>query len=73
MVAGAILGALVVDFVALTANATAPEPPLLLTVDWPRIALAVAAYAVLAAALVWTVTWNSFRAPVPARVPEVGG
>jgi hypothetical protein len=70
--AGAVLSALVVDLVALTANATTPEPPLLLTVDWLRIALAVAGYAVLAAALVWAATWNSFRAPVPARAPEVG-
>jgi FtsX-like permease family protein len=72
LVAGAILSALVVDLVALTANATTPEPPLLLTVDWTGIALAVASYTLLALALVWTATWNSFRAPVPARAPEVG-
>jgi hypothetical protein len=72
LAAGAVLSALVVDLVALTASATEPEPPLLLTVDWTRVALALAGYAVLAAALVWAATWSTFRAEVPTRATEVG-
>ena len=39
---GLVLGAVVVDLVALTARATLAEPPLLLDVDWSIVALAVA-------------------------------
>jgi hypothetical protein len=60
---GALLSVLVVDLVVLTANATAPEPPLVLGVDWPLVALAVAVYAVAAAALVATATRRGYRLP----------
>lgn len=59
----AVLLALVVDLVALTANATAPAPPLVLGIDWALVALFVAAYAVLAAALVATATKKGYRLP----------
>ena len=72
IVTGALLSLLVVGFVRLTANATAPEPPLVLAVDWPVVVVAVASYAVLAAVLVLAVAARAFRASaVPARVSEL--
>jgi hypothetical protein len=59
----AVLLALVVDLVALTANATAPEPPLVLGVDWALVALVVAVYAALAAVLVGAATRRGYRLP----------
>src|SRR6185312_5361003 len=41
---GAILSALVISLVAVTAGATAPEPPLQLSLDLPLLALAVVGY-----------------------------
>jgi hypothetical protein len=70
IVTGSILSALAVDLVALTANATAPEPPLLLDVEWATVALAVVAYSALATVLVLAATWGAFRSPEPARIPE---
>jgi hypothetical protein len=67
---GAVLGLLVVSLVRLTANAARPEPPLLVTVDWPVVALAVAAYALLAALLVGLATARAFRAAAPSRTAE---
>ncbi|MGI8606433.1 MAG: FtsX-like permease family protein [Gaiellaceae bacterium] len=67
-----VLSRVVVDLVRLTANATQPEPPLRLAVDWPLIGLAVGAYAVVAALLVALATRTAFRSSaVPRRVPEV--
>ena len=70
IVTGAILGLLVVSLVRLTANAARPEPPLLVTVDWPVVVLAIVAYAVVAALLVGIATARAFRSPAPARVAE---
>ncbi|HSD78217.1 MAG TPA: hypothetical protein VLA98_12465, partial [Solirubrobacteraceae bacterium] len=69
---GLLLSLLVVRFVELTANATAPEPPLELTPDWPLLLLGVVATAALGAVLVTAATWRAFRAPVPARYGEAG-
>jgi hypothetical protein len=63
---GAVLSVLVTDLVRLTANAARPEPPLVLAVDWALIALAVAAYALVTAAVIGFATARAFRAPVPA-------
>jgi hypothetical protein len=52
----ALLSILAVDLVTLTANASAPEPPLALSVDWALVAAACAAYAVAATALVVAAT-----------------
>jgi hypothetical protein len=52
LAAGAILSALTVDLVRLTAGATEPEPPLQLVFDWSVIGLAVVAFAVVAAAFI---------------------
>ncbi len=70
IVTGAILGLLVVSLVRLTANAARPEPPLLVTVDWPVVVLAILAYAVAAALLVGIATARAFRSPAPTRVAE---
>jgi hypothetical protein len=70
MATGAVLGLLVVSLVRLTANAARPEPPLLVTVDWPVVLLAIAAYAVAAALLVGIATARAFRAPAPTLSAE---
>ncbi|HZT90554.1 MAG TPA: FtsX-like permease family protein [Gaiellaceae bacterium] len=69
MALGAVLSALVVSLVAATASASEPEPPLRLALDLPVLALAAAAYVVLAAALVGAAT--ALRGRAPARAAEV--
>ncbi len=67
-----VLSRVVVGLVRLTANATEPEPPLRLAIDWLLVALAVGAYAAVAALLVALATRSAFRSSaVPRRVPEV--
>jgi hypothetical protein len=56
LVTAAVLLALVVDLVTLTANATAPAPPLVLGIDWSLVGLFVVAYTALAAVLVGAAT-----------------
>jgi ABC-type lipoprotein release transport system permease subunit len=70
---GAVLSVLVTDLVRLTANAARPEPPLVLAVDWALVALAVAAYALVSAAVVGVATARAFRAPVPATSASGAG
>lgn len=48
----AALSVLVVDVVLVTANGRLPEPPLLLTIDWPLVLAGLAAYLVCATGLV---------------------
>jgi hypothetical protein len=67
---GLLLSLLVVRFVELTANATAPEPPLQLAPDWPLIALTALGAAIAGAVLVSAATWQAFRGRVPARYGE---
>jgi hypothetical protein len=64
---GLVLSLLVVRFVELTANATAPEPPLVLAPDWTLLAVTAAAAALAAVVLVAAATSRAFRDPVPAR------
>ena len=70
VVTGAVLSALVVDLVTVTANAGTPQPPLRLAVGWPVVLLALAAYALLAVALVALVTSRAFRARSAGRLSE---
>ncbi|HVV59460.1 MAG TPA: FtsX-like permease family protein, partial [Gaiellaceae bacterium] len=63
---GAVLSALVISLVAVTAGAAVPEPPLRLSLDLPLLALAVAGYLVLAALLVGLATRTRGRAPARA-------
>ncbi len=67
---GLVLSLLVVRFVELTANATAPEPPLALSVDWLTLLLAAAAAGLAAALLVALATRQSFRGATPPRYGE---
>jgi hypothetical protein len=60
---GAVLLALVLDVVAITANATAPAPPLVLGIDWTLLVLFIAAYAALAAALIAAATQKGHPLP----------
>jgi FtsX-like permease family len=69
---GALLAALVVALVTLTASAGSEQLPLLLGVDWPAVLLGVAAYFAVAALLVAAVTQRAFRADVAGRFAEVG-
>lgn len=66
---GAALTGLVVDLVVLTANVSAPQPPLLLTVDWRTIGIALGGYLLAASALVAALIWAAFRSPAPTRAP----
>jgi hypothetical protein len=52
LVAGAILVTLVSAVVSVTAGATTPLPPLVVSIDWPLLALGLVGFAVAAAALV---------------------
>jgi ABC-type lipoprotein release transport system permease subunit len=70
LLTGLVLSLLVVRFVELTANATAPEPPLALSVDWLAIVLAALAAALVAVALVSLATGRAFRGSVPPRYGE---
>jgi hypothetical protein len=69
---GAVLAALIVSLVTLTASAGAAEPPLLLGVDWPVLLLGLVVYTGLAALLVGLATRTAFRADVAGRFAEVG-
>ncbi len=60
---GAALSRIVVRLVALTANVAAPEPPLVLAVDWPVATALTSGYVLLAALLIAVPTWRAFRDP----------
>jgi hypothetical protein len=72
IVTGAVLSALVVSLVEVTANATAPQPPLVLSLDWSVLAVGLLAYLIASGALVAAVTWHAFRSPAVGRFSEVG-
>jgi hypothetical protein len=69
IVLAAILSALVISLVSVTAAAAEPEPPLRLALDWQLIAIAAAVYVLLATLLVWAAT--SLRGRAPSRAAEV--
>jgi hypothetical protein len=66
---GAVLSAVVISLVSVTAGSAEPEPPLLLSLDLPLLAAAAAGYVVLAALLVTLAT--AVRGRAPARASEV--
>jgi hypothetical protein len=70
IVIGLVLSALVVGFVQLTANATSPEPPLVLSLDWAVVGTAAAAMIAAAILLVALVTGRAFREATPGRYGE---
>src|SRR5207302_9989130 len=63
---GAILSALVISLVSVTASAAEPEPPLRLSVDLPLLVLAAVSYVALAVLLVGVATMLRGRAPARA-------
>ena len=69
---GAILAALIVALVTLTAGAGSPQPPLLLGIDWPVLLVGLAGYAVVAGVLVGAATHQGFRTRTAGRFAEVG-
>jgi hypothetical protein len=69
---GAVLAALIVALVTLTASAGAAEPPLLLGINWTIVVLGLGLYFLLAAVLVGAATRRAFRADVAGRFAEVG-
>jgi hypothetical protein len=70
LLTGLLLSLLVVRFVELTANATTPTPPLVLSLDWLVLVLSALAAAALAALLVGFATGRAFREPAPPRYGE---
>jgi hypothetical protein len=69
---GLVLSLLVVGFVELTANATVPNPPLLLSLDWTVVGLAGTVAVVAAIVVVVLATGQAFRQAAPARYGEGG-
>ena len=72
LVTGAILSALVVELVVLTAGAATPEPPLRLALGWPVVALGLVFLVALGGILVGTFTRRAFLARSAGRHVEVG-
>ena len=70
IVTGAVLSALVVDLIVLTANAASPQPPLRLAASWPVVLAALAGYVLLAAAIAVAATARAFRARSAGRLSE---
>jgi hypothetical protein len=71
-VLGLALSSLVLSVVLLTANATDPMPPLVLTIDWPLLFGLLATALALSALLVAAVTARAFRGRSAGRYTEVG-
>jgi hypothetical protein len=72
IVTGALLSALVVDLVVLTASGGRPQPPLRLAIGWPLTLSALAVLLALGAALVVTLARRAFHSPTAGRYTEVG-
>src|SRR6266545_3921287 len=69
---GAVLAALIVALVTLTASAGSAEPPLMLGFNWPVVLLGLFLYGAAAAILVGVATRRAFRHDVAGRFAEVG-
>jgi hypothetical protein len=69
LLTGLALVALVAETVVVTANGIAPQPPLLVRLDWLLLAGVVAVYVVLVVAVVVGATRSSFRTAFPVRGP----
>jgi hypothetical protein len=70
LVIGALASLLITDVVAVTANATPAEPPLVPAVPWSALAAGLLAFAILALGSAALLARRPFRAPAPDR-PEV--
>jgi hypothetical protein len=69
---GAVLAALVLSLVRVTANLAAPAPPLALTVDWRVILLGTVALVAAGVLAIGAGSWLAFRARAAGRFREVG-
>jgi FtsX-like permease family len=69
----AALSMILIDIVAVTATAGDPEPPLLLTVDWPEVTAIVVAALAASSCFVVLASWSAFRAPTAGRGGAVAG
>ena len=73
LLGGAVLGAAlaftVLEAIAVSANSTKPEPPLVLSPDWLALVLGLALFAVAAAVVVALLTRSAFREQTPAPEP----
>jgi hypothetical protein len=69
LVIGALASLLITDVVAVTANATPAEPPLVPAVPWAALAAGLLAFAVVALGSAALLARRPFRAAAPAR-PE---
>jgi hypothetical protein len=69
LVTGAVASAFVTEVVAVTANATTAEPPLITVFDWPQLLAAAVVFCGFATAAAALLARRSFRAATPAR-PE---
>jgi hypothetical protein len=63
VILGTILSTLVISLVSVTASAAEPEPPLVLALDWPLLAIAFAGYVAAAVLLVGAATLLRGRSP----------
>ena len=70
---GVALSLLVVRFVRLTASATAAEPPLVLTISWPVVGVALATVLCASIFLVGGATAAAFRGSAAPRYGERAG
>jgi hypothetical protein len=70
LAAGAIVGALVVSVVTVTAGATQPLPPLQHVSDWPLVLLALVVLGAVSAPVVYTVARGAFAAAGRRRFSE---
>lgn len=69
LVTGALASLLVTDLVAVTANVTPAEPPLVSVLPWPLLAAGLIVFGGLALGIVAALARRPFRAAAPAR-PE---
>jgi hypothetical protein len=58
---GAILSTIVVDVVRVTAGGQLPEPPLLLSFDWPLLLGGIGLFVLVAIVVAMAVTWQALR------------
>jgi hypothetical protein len=58
---GAILSTIVVDVVRVTAGGELPEPPLLLSFDWPLLLGGIGLFVLVAIVVAMVVTWQALR------------
>jgi hypothetical protein len=69
LVTGGLASLLVTDLVAVTANVTPAEPPLVPVLPWPLLVAGAIVFGALALGIVVVLAHRSFRAAAPAR-PE---